>query len=111
MEKRKKLLVAALVGVAALGVGAGVGIAEVVDYDQPLTGSDYERATAAALAHVGKGTVTDTEVGDFGVGYEVEIRPDSGTQVEVLLDRNFSVTGREVDDDGPNDREGSGDDD
>jgi hypothetical protein len=111
MEKRTKLFIAALVGATALGVGAGVGLADVVDVDRPLKGTDYERATAAALGHVGKGTVTDTEIGDFGRGYEVEIRVDDSTQVEVHLTRDFGVTGQEVDDDGPNDRDTGGDDD
>ena len=34
--------------------------------DAPLTGAALERATEAALAHTGGGTVTETEVGDDG---------------------------------------------
>lgn len=66
--------------------------------DAPLLGSDLERATAAALAHTGGGTVTDTETGDDGAAYGVEIRKPDGTEVEVGLDANFAVTSEEVDD-------------
>ena len=109
MQKKTKMIVAATIAVAALAVGAGVGIASGGDDDKPLKGSDYERATAAALEHV-DGTVTETEVGDGGAAYEVEIRRADGTQVEVQLDSNFEVMGSENDDDGPNDRDGAGDD-
>jgi len=110
MEKRKKLILGAVIGVAVLGVGAGVGIAASGD-DQPLTGSAEERATAAALDHVGEGTVVETEVGDGGAAYEVEIEKEDGTQVEVQLDENFNVTGSEGDDDGASDVEEQGDED
>jgi hypothetical protein len=60
-----------------------LGLAAVVDQDRPLSGSDHERATAAALQHVGSGTVAETEVGEGGAAAEVEIRLDDGRQVEV----------------------------
>jgi hypothetical protein len=67
----------------AMSVGASLGLAAVVDQDRPLSGSDHERATAAALQHVGNGTVAETEVGEGGAAAEVEIRLDDGRQVEV----------------------------
>ncbi|GEL19908.1 PepSY domain-containing protein [Pseudonocardia asaccharolytica] len=66
--------------------------------DAPLTGRDLERATQAALAHTGGGTVTETEAGDDGAAYGVEIRTPDGRHVEVNLDGNFAVTGQEADD-------------
>ena len=104
--------IVALVTVAALGVGAGVGLAQVVDYDRPITGPDYGRATAAALAHVGgQGLVVETEVDNLGASREVELRLPDRTQVEVRLDRSFRVIGQEVDDDGPSDIDSRDDDD
>jgi uncharacterized membrane protein YkoI len=104
----------ALLAVLVLGVGAvsaGFAVAAGGDDDKPLTGTSLEKATTAALAHTGGGTVVETEAGDDGAAYGVEIRLDDGTQVEVNLDENFNVIGREADDDGANDEDGSGDDD
>lgn len=98
MDKRTKLIAGTIAAVAVIGVGAGFTIAADGD-DQPLTGTAYDRATAAALDHVGEGTVVETEVGDGGAAYEVEIRLDDGSHVEVQLDENFDVTGTEADDD------------
>ena len=104
----------ALVTVLVLAVGAisaGFVAAAGGDDDKALTGSTLQKATNAALAHTGGGTVVETEAGDDGAAYGVEIRLDDGTQVEVNLDENFNVIGREADDDGANDEDGSGDDD
>jgi hypothetical protein len=110
LNRSKKILVATAGAVAALAIGAGVVWAGSSD-DKPLRGTSYERATDAALEHVGGGTVIETEVGDDGAAYGVEIRKDDGTVVEVNLDNNFEVIGEEQDDDGPNDTEEPGDDD
>jgi hypothetical protein len=74
-----------------------------VDIDLPLMGGDHERASAAAIKHLGGGTVTETEIERFGAGREVEVRLSDGRQVEVNLDRGFNVIGTELDDDGPDD--------
>jgi uncharacterized membrane protein YkoI len=108
--KRKLAFGAALVLVVA-AAAAGLAIAGGGDDDQPLTGSTYDRATAAALRYTGGGTVTETEVGDDGAAYEVEVRLANGRQVEVRLDRSFAVLGQEADDDGAGDREEGADDD
>jgi uncharacterized membrane protein YkoI len=109
--RRKLALLAALV--LALGaLSAGIAIAAGSgDDDQPLTGSALDRATAAALEHTGGGVVTETEVGDDGAAYGVEVRLDDGSQVEVNLDENFNVIGQAADDDGPNEEDGPSDDD
>ena len=107
--KRKLALIAAVVLVIA-AVSAGFAIAAGGGDEQPLTGSDLEKATAAALAHTGGGTVVETESGDDGAAYSVEVRLDDGSQVEVNLDGNFEVIGQEADDDGAGDQEGPDDD-
>jgi uncharacterized membrane protein YkoI len=73
--------------------------------DAPLTGEPRDRAVAAAIAHVGGGEVTDTEMGDGGAAYGVEVRKPDGTQVEVNLDPGYAVTSTEADDEGPGDDE------
>lgn len=112
MDKRTKPIVAALAAIVVIGVGAGVGIAAGGDDDRPLSGSAYDRATKAALDHVGEGTVTETEAEEDGdTAYEVEIRRDNGSQIEVLLDSNFEVIGSESDDDGAEGEDEGRDDD
>ena len=110
---RKRIYwVIALVAVLAVALGAVTltAVAQSGDDDQPITGPALEQATKAALEHTGGGTVTETEVGDDGSAYGVEVRLDDGRQVEVNLDENFNVIGQENDDDGANDQDGANDD-
>jgi peptidase YpeB-like protein len=97
VTNRKKLIIGGIAALAAIGFGAGAAIAQGED-DRPLRGTSRERATKAALEHVGGGTVTETEVGDDGAAYGVEVRLSDGRQVEVQIDENFSATGVEQDD-------------
>ena len=61
--------------------------------DRPLTGDTLKRATAAALAETGGGTVTETSGSDEADHeYEVEIDLDNGQDVTVELDEAFKVT-------------------
>ncbi len=61
--------------------------------DVPITGPDLERASAAALEHLGEGRVTATEVGDEESYYEIEVELDNGRQVDVQLDESFDFVG------------------
>ena len=109
---RKLVLIGVLV-LALGGLSAGIAIAAGAGGgdEAPLTGSALENATAAALAHTGGGTVVETEVGDDGAAYGVEVRLGDGSVVEVNLDADFDVIGQTADDDGPGDEdEGAGDD-
>lgn len=108
MTKKTRLIVGAVAAVAVIGAASGFAIAASGD-EEPLRGNAYDRATAAALEHVGEGTVTETEAGDGGSAYEVEVRRADGSQVEVQLDENFKVIGQEGDDDGRGDSDGAGD--
>lgn len=109
-RKRTRWIVGGALVAALIGGGTAVAVGTVGDDDQPLTGSALERATAAALAHTGGGTVIESEVGDDGAAYGIEIRVDDGSVVEVSLDENFQVIGEETDDDGPSEQDGPGDD-
>jgi uncharacterized membrane protein YkoI len=100
MTKRMRFTLIGLGAVAVLAIAAGVGIANVGDDDQPLQGSAEGRAIAAALAETGGGEVIETELGDDGAAYSVEVRLADGTVLEVDLDEGFRVIGSETDDDG-----------
>ena len=97
MTSRRTTFIVAAVAAAALA-GAGVAIAGGDDdgRERPISGSALERAKAAALAHT-PGRVTETEVGDEEGYYEVEVTRADGSQVDVHLDRDFTVTGAQRD--------------
>ena len=89
-------------GLVALIVGGGGAIAWAApsaDDDKPLTGQTLERASDAALSATGGGVVVDSEVGDDGAAYSVEVRTEDGRQVEIDLSESFAVVGQEADDD------------
>lgn len=100
MDRRTKWIAGAAVATALVAGGAGFAVANSPTDDQPLSGSALEKAAAAALQHTGAGTVVETEIGDGGAAYGVEIRLEDGRVIEVHLDAAFKVTGQEVDDDG-----------
>jgi Peptidase propeptide and YPEB domain len=109
---RKKLAASVAAVILALGAGgAGVAYATGGDSGERVTGPDAAKAKSAALEAAGGGTVTEIEQDDGnGTGaFEVEVRRDDGSQVEVHLDRDLNVVGQEADDDGPNDEDGSND--
>lgn len=112
MERKTRWLAAGVLAAALIGGGAAAAVGSSSgDSDKPLSGSNLQKATAAALRHTGGGAVIETEVGDDGAAYGVEIRRDDGSVIEVSLDANFNVIGGEADDDGPNDQDtGPGDD-
>jgi flagellar basal body-associated protein FliL len=110
---RNRWILVVVVVVALLAGGAGIAVATSAsghDNDQPLTGGVLQKARVSALAYTGGGTVTETESGDDGAAYSVEVRLANGREVEVNLDANFVVIGAEDEDDDGED-EGSDDDD
>jgi hypothetical protein len=110
MTRQRKLVIAAVAAVAVVGIGTGAVLAVNGDDDRPLRGNALERASAAAIEHVGGGRVIETEVGDDGAAYGVEILRPDGSVVEVSLDQEFRVIGTEGDDDTTGETEGAGDD-
>jgi uncharacterized membrane protein YkoI len=97
MGRRKLMAIGGVaLAVAIIGGGGGAVVAMGGDddeADQPITGTDLEKASAEALRHTGEGRVTGTEVGDEESYYEVEVTLDNGNQVDVQLDENFNVVG------------------
>lgn len=109
--RRKQTIV---IGTAALALAglAGGGVAWATagdDAGERVTGAAADRAAAAALAHVGAGTLEGVERGDDGrSAWEVEIARPDGSTVEVHLDAGFAVLGAGSDD---GDAERDGDED
>ena len=97
MFTRKRLLLVGLAMVFIAGAAAAISIATSEDQDTPITGDALAKASAAALRYTGGGTVTDTEVGDEEGYYEVEVRLEDGTEMDVHLDANFTVIGSNSD--------------
>jgi uncharacterized membrane protein YkoI len=96
----RKLLFLVLGALAVLALTVGVAAPAVDgDDDTPLSGTTLERASQAALDRTGGGKVVDSETGDDGAAYGVEIQLADGSQVEVSLDADFNVVGQETDDD------------
>jgi hypothetical protein len=110
MDRRKVWIVGGTLALAVIGGGAGIAVGASAGDDEPLTGSALDQASAAALEHTGGGEVIETEVGDGGASYGVEVRLEDGSTVDVSLDANFHVTGQEADDDGSGESTGLDDD-
>jgi uncharacterized membrane protein YkoI len=97
LNKPTRILLAA--ATAAALTGGGVAIASGGDddaTDTAISGSALDRASQAALDHMGGGKVTGTEVGDEESYYEVEVTLD-GAQTDVQLDRAFKVVSTKTD--------------
>jgi uncharacterized membrane protein YkoI len=101
MDGRIKKWIIAGAAVVALGAG-GTAIAGSAGSDdnsgtgddgegKAITGPALKKASAVALDEVGGGTVTATELQDEEGYYEIEVKRDDGSQVDVHLDSHFNV--------------------
>ena len=99
MKRRTMWITGGVLAVAVVAGGTGLAVASGSGDDPPITGPNLQRAERAALASTGGGTVLETETGDDGAAYGVEIRLADGSVVEVHLDQAFRVIGQEADDD------------
>ena len=102
MNRTHVLIAGGALALAAIVGTTGMAIANNDD-DRPLSGSNLEQASKAAIEHTGGGVVVETEVGDDGAAYGVEVRLPDGRVVEVALDERFQVIGADNDDDGSGD--------
>ena len=90
--------VATAVGGAAVAIATGIASAQPDDGEgTPITGEALTKASQAALAFTGGGTVTGSEVGDEESYYAVEVTKADGSQVDVQLDQSFAVVGGKTD--------------
>jgi hypothetical protein len=61
--------------------------------EQPLSGDVAQKVREAALAKVSGGTVERVETdADHGSPYEAHVRRSDGTELEVLVNKDFEVT-------------------
>jgi uncharacterized membrane protein YkoI len=103
--RRKRVVLPAIATVAVLGIGATAWTAAATDEVQ---GGERDRVGAAAVEAAGGGTVVDVEASDDrGEAYEVEVRMDDGTEVDVTLDQDLKPVSQEADD---RDNDAEGDD-
>jgi hypothetical protein len=96
MRTKAKVLIAAIAALVVAGGAATVSMA-TGSSDTPLEGSELERASEAALAHTGGGTVVESEAGEGSGAYEVGVLLEDGSVVEVQLDENFGIIGSGAD--------------
>ena len=108
----RTLVIAAAVAILLALGAAGIAYANGGDSEEQLTGPEAQKAKSAAIAAVGGGSVTEVERDDGnGSGaFEVEVAREDGSQVEVHLDGDYNVVGRQADEDGPNDNDGANED-
>ena len=90
------LKISAGLGAAAVLALGGAAIARATgafdDGDAQLTGSQADRAKAAALAITGGGRANAVERdSENGATYEVEVTRKDGSTVDVRLDENFKL--------------------
>ena len=61
--------------------------------EQPLSGDVAQKVREAALAKVSGGTIERVETdADHGSPYEAHVRRSDGTELEVLVNKDFEVT-------------------
>ena len=92
--RSKRVILPTIAAVAVLGIG-GVVWASTAASATTSQGSERDRVAAAATQAVGGGKVVKAESSDdAGEAYEVEVRLDDGTEVDVTLDKNLDVIAR-----------------
>lgn len=98
--RSKRVIVPVVATIAVLAVGGTVWSATA---DDTVDGSERDRVAAAAEKAAGGGKAVEVETSDDrGEAYEVEVRLDDGREVDVALDEDLKVVGK--DDDGDDDR-------
>jgi uncharacterized membrane protein YkoI len=107
--KRNTRIITASIATAVVVVGAGAAYAVAATDGETVDSDDMQRASEAALAETGGGTITEIEHDDGG--YDVEVRLEDGTEVDVDLAGDFTVRSTETDEsDEPDDGHDDDDD-
>jgi hypothetical protein len=93
MTRKTVLIVSGAVAAVIAAGGTGAALATGGDDGEgTLSGSQAEKARAAALKIMSGGTVTAIERdNEKGATYEVEVRRADGTTVDVRLDGNYQL--------------------
>ena len=93
--RSKRVLIPAIATVAVLGVGATVWTATA---DDNLQGDERDRVATAAVEAAGGGEAVDVESSDDrGEAYEAEVRDRDGAEWDIVLDADFTVLHKSVD--------------
>jgi hypothetical protein len=105
----KSVGIVTAVGAAAVAIGTGIAAAQPDDGEgTPITGDALTKASQAALAFTGGGTITATEAGDEGSFYQVEVTKADGSVTDVNLNQDFMIVGSKTEPPG-SDNEPDGD--
>lgn len=113
MRKKTMIIAGSAAAVALVLGGTGIAFAATDGFGRSdaLTGSDLDRASSAAIAEIGGGTVTAAERDDDGLKlYELDLVGSDGTEYEVRLDADFAVVSVDRDDSDRSGRDDSVDD-
>jgi uncharacterized membrane protein YkoI len=82
------------IAAAAVAIGTGIAAAQPDDGEgTAITGDALSKASQAALAFTGGGTITATEAGDEESYYQVEVTKADGSVTDVNLNKDFMVVG------------------
>jgi uncharacterized membrane protein YkoI len=93
--RSKRVTFPAIAAIVAVLIGGAVWISAA---SADVQGSERERVASAATEAVG-GTAIEVETSDDrGEAYEVEVRKEDGTEVEVSLDKDLAVVRRDAED-------------
>jgi len=105
----KSVGIVTAVGAAAVAIGTGIAAAQPDDGEgTPITGDALTKASQAALAFTGGGTITATEAGDEESFYQVEVTKADGSVTDVNLNQDFMIVGSKTEPPG-SDNEPDGD--
>jgi hypothetical protein len=97
--RRRLMIIAGIVLVALALTGGAIAVDSQTNDEDSATGPDADRAAAAALAHLGSGTVSEIERDPEGARvWKVEVVNDAGNVVDVELDGNYQVVHNPDDD-------------
>lgn len=89
---KKTAIIASAAGLVLVLGAVGITYAVTESSDDTPTGDTLERASNAALAEVGPGTVIAAERNDDGgSAYDLSVRLDNGGEVDVELNESFDV--------------------
>jgi uncharacterized membrane protein YkoI len=90
--RKKAMLITGVAAAAVVLGGTTVAVAanSLATDDRPLSGTELQQATDAAVAKAGGGTVLKAEADDGA--YEVDVLRPDGARVEVEVDRSFQAT-------------------
>jgi uncharacterized membrane protein YkoI len=90
--RSKRVIVTTITAVTAVAAIAVGGVMWTSAANADVKGGERDRVAAAAVQAVGAGSAVDVETSDdIGEAYEVEVRKEDGSEVDVALDKDLKV--------------------